>query len=176
VLGVARSIGLEYDEFFAFAYPEPRPAAQESASAKSVRSLLEDIMPSAGRLGRPIPAPASAPTAPSRGAGANRTEIERPGRRVGGEGPVTRRTGGARRRAWGGIAAEGGRRLAAARTRRETTSASCCRLILVLGSEPPSRGEGMDNLRCAARETGGRADRRRLGQSSPTLKKTSCKA
>ena len=75
VLGVARSIGLEYDEFFAFAYPDPRPAAQESASAKSVRSLLEDIMPSAGRLGRPVPAPVSAPTAPSRGEGANREEM-----------------------------------------------------------------------------------------------------
>ncbi len=75
VLGVARSIGLEYDEFFAFAYPDPRPAAQESASAKSVRSLLEDIMPSAGRLGRPVPAPASTPMAPSRGEGANREEM-----------------------------------------------------------------------------------------------------
>ncbi len=58
VLGVARSTGLEYDELFAFAYPEPRSAAQESAAAKSVRSLLEDILPSAGRLGRPVPAPA----------------------------------------------------------------------------------------------------------------------
>ncbi len=75
VLGVARSIGLEYDEFFAFAYPDPRPAAQESASARSVRSLLEDIMPSAGRLGRPVPAPASAPQAPSRGEAANREEM-----------------------------------------------------------------------------------------------------
>jgi transcriptional regulator with XRE-family HTH domain len=74
VLGVARSIGLEYDEFFAFAYPEPRPA-QESASARSVRSLLEDILPSAGRLGRPVPAPASAPAAPSRGEAASREEM-----------------------------------------------------------------------------------------------------
>jgi transcriptional regulator with XRE-family HTH domain len=72
VLGVARSIGLEYDEFFAFAYPEPRPTAQESAAAKSVRSLLEDILPSAGRLGRPV----SAPTAPFRGEGANREMVE----------------------------------------------------------------------------------------------------
>jgi transcriptional regulator with XRE-family HTH domain len=83
VLGVARSIGLEYDELFAFAYPEPRPADQESASARSVRSLVEDILPSAGRLGRPVPAPASAPTAPSRGEAANREEIEGKSRGLG---------------------------------------------------------------------------------------------
>jgi hypothetical protein len=40
-----------------------------------VRSLLEDILPSAGRLGRPVPAPASTPTAPSRGEAANREEM-----------------------------------------------------------------------------------------------------
>jgi transcriptional regulator with XRE-family HTH domain len=75
VLGMARSIGLEYDELFAFAYPEPRPAAQESAAAKSVRFLLEDMLPSSGRLGRPVPASVSTPTAPSGGEAASREEM-----------------------------------------------------------------------------------------------------
>jgi transcriptional regulator with XRE-family HTH domain len=75
VLGVARSIGLEYDEFFAFAYPEPRATAQESAAAKSVRSLLEDILPSAGRLGRPVSEAARSTPVPSPNEAANRDEM-----------------------------------------------------------------------------------------------------
>jgi transcriptional regulator with XRE-family HTH domain len=45
VLGVARAIGLEYDEFFAFAYPERRAGAAESPAARKIRSMLEDLQP-----------------------------------------------------------------------------------------------------------------------------------
>jgi transcriptional regulator with XRE-family HTH domain len=64
VLGVARSIGMRYDEFFAFAYPQENPPQEESPAARSVRLLLEDIRPSGSRLARPVatadgePAPA----------------------------------------------------------------------------------------------------------------------
>lgn len=54
VLGVARSIGLGYDEFFAFAYPERRSPEEESAAARSVRALLEDIRPTSRRPARPF--------------------------------------------------------------------------------------------------------------------------
>lgn len=57
VLGVARSIGMRYDEFFAFAYPQENPPQEESPAARSVRSLLEDIRPSGNRLARPVPEP-----------------------------------------------------------------------------------------------------------------------
>jgi hypothetical protein len=43
VLGVVRSIGLGYDEFFAFAYPNRRAAGEETAAAQRIRSLLEDL-------------------------------------------------------------------------------------------------------------------------------------
>lgn len=52
VLGVARSIGLGYDEFFAFAYPAQRSPEEESAAARSVRTLLEDIVPTSRRPSR----------------------------------------------------------------------------------------------------------------------------
>jgi transcriptional regulator with XRE-family HTH domain len=45
VLGVARALGLEYEELFAFAYPDrpvPRP---ESASAHRIRTMLENLRP-----------------------------------------------------------------------------------------------------------------------------------
>ena len=45
VLGVAKALGLEYEELFAFAYPDrpvPRP---ESASARRIRTLLEGLRP-----------------------------------------------------------------------------------------------------------------------------------
>ncbi len=74
VLGVARSIGLEYDEFFAFAYPEPRPAAEESAAARNVRSVLETMRPSARRLERAVSEAAKITPAPPRSEAANREE------------------------------------------------------------------------------------------------------
>ena len=74
VLGVARSIGLEYDEFFAFAYPEPRPAAEKSAAARNVRTLLENIRPSVRRLERVISEAAQNAPAPPRGEAANQEE------------------------------------------------------------------------------------------------------
>lgn len=49
VLAVARSIGLEYEEFFAFAYPERSSPKPESASARKLRSMLEDLRPSRAR-------------------------------------------------------------------------------------------------------------------------------
>ena len=60
VLGAARAIGLEYDEFFAFAYPDLRPLERESEAARRIRSMLEDLRPSGSRLGRPAP-PQEAP-------------------------------------------------------------------------------------------------------------------
>lgn len=43
VLAVARAIGLEYEEFFAFAYPERSSSKPESAAARKLRSMLEDL-------------------------------------------------------------------------------------------------------------------------------------
>src|SRR3954468_22166445 len=48
VLGVARALGLEYEELFAFLYPA-RPAPRpESDAARRIRSMLEDLMPHGG--------------------------------------------------------------------------------------------------------------------------------
>jgi transcriptional regulator with XRE-family HTH domain len=49
VLAVARAIGLEYEEFFAFAYPERSAPKPESASARKLRSMLEDLRPPRGQ-------------------------------------------------------------------------------------------------------------------------------
>ena len=64
VLGAARAIGLEYDEFFAFAYPDLRLSDRESEAARKIRSMLEDLRPLGSRLGRSVPAPAEAPPPP----------------------------------------------------------------------------------------------------------------
>jgi transcriptional regulator with XRE-family HTH domain len=61
VLGAARAIGLEYDEFFAFAYPDLRPPGRESEAARKIRSMLEDLRPLGNRLGRAVPPPAELP-------------------------------------------------------------------------------------------------------------------
>ncbi|HEV8583179.1 MAG TPA: helix-turn-helix transcriptional regulator [Thermoanaerobaculia bacterium] len=69
ILGIVRVIGLEYDEFFDFAYPERRAAGTRSAAAQRLDSLLEDLRPSGFRSApaaeeRPAPrrqAPAMAP-------------------------------------------------------------------------------------------------------------------
>jgi transcriptional regulator with XRE-family HTH domain len=63
VLGAARAIGLEYDELFAFAYPDLRPPERESDAARRIRFMLEDLRPSGSRLGRPAP-PQEAPPPP----------------------------------------------------------------------------------------------------------------
>jgi transcriptional regulator with XRE-family HTH domain len=50
VLSVARAIGLEYEEFFAFAYPERSSSSQpESGAARKIRTMLEDLQPSRPR-------------------------------------------------------------------------------------------------------------------------------
>lgn len=49
VLAVARAIGLEYEEFFAFAYPDRFSPKAESDSARKIRSMLEDLRPSSSR-------------------------------------------------------------------------------------------------------------------------------
>jgi transcriptional regulator with XRE-family HTH domain len=54
VLAVARAIGLEYDEFFALAYPDRRPAGTESPAARKIASMLEDLRPVGSR---PAPSP-----------------------------------------------------------------------------------------------------------------------
>jgi transcriptional regulator with XRE-family HTH domain len=64
VLGAARAIGLEPDEFFAFAYPELRPPDLESAAARKIRSMLEDLRPLGSRLMRPAPEPVQAAPPP----------------------------------------------------------------------------------------------------------------
>lgn len=56
VLGVARAIGLEYEEFWAFAYPERPVPKPESESARKIRAMLEDLRP------RPPEPPAAAPS------------------------------------------------------------------------------------------------------------------
>ncbi|HEV8582665.1 MAG TPA: helix-turn-helix transcriptional regulator [Thermoanaerobaculia bacterium] len=64
ILGIARVIGLEYDEFFDFAYPERRAAGAESAAARRIRTLLEDLHPSGFRAAQSAeekPAPPPAP-------------------------------------------------------------------------------------------------------------------
>lgn len=44
VLGITRSLGLEYHELFSFAYPE-RQTGAESAAAQKIRSLLDTLAP-----------------------------------------------------------------------------------------------------------------------------------
>jgi len=61
VLGAARAIGLEYDEFFAFAYPDLRPPERESEAARKIRSMLEDLRPPGRRPGYSAPAPVETP-------------------------------------------------------------------------------------------------------------------
>ncbi|HEV2852150.1 MAG TPA: hypothetical protein VHC97_05030 [Thermoanaerobaculia bacterium] len=51
VLSVARAIGLEYEEFFAFAYPERSSPRPESEAARKLRSMLEDLRPPRSRGG-----------------------------------------------------------------------------------------------------------------------------
>lgn len=63
VLGAARAIGLEHDEFFSFAYPELRPAEKESPAARKIRSMLEDLQPLGRRPASPAPQPEEAPAA-----------------------------------------------------------------------------------------------------------------
>ena len=62
VLGAARAIGLEYDEFFAFAYPDLRPPGQESDAARRIRFMLEDLRPLGKRRVQPVPAPVETPS------------------------------------------------------------------------------------------------------------------
>jgi transcriptional regulator with XRE-family HTH domain len=56
VLGIARALGLEYNELFSFAYPE-RQMGPESASAQKVRSLLDGLAPPKKRTEAPAAAP-----------------------------------------------------------------------------------------------------------------------
>jgi transcriptional regulator with XRE-family HTH domain len=49
VLSVARAIGLEYEEFFAFAYPERSSSHPESEAARKIRTMLEDLRPPRSR-------------------------------------------------------------------------------------------------------------------------------
>lgn len=51
VLSVARAIGLEYEEFFAFAYPGRSAPRPESEAARKLRSMLEDLQPPRSRGG-----------------------------------------------------------------------------------------------------------------------------
>src|SRR3954465_4566515 len=56
VLGVARALGLEYEELFATAYPGRPDSRQESESARKIRSMLEDLRPRATRAASKAPA------------------------------------------------------------------------------------------------------------------------
>jgi transcriptional regulator with XRE-family HTH domain len=53
VLGVARAIGLEYEEFWSFAYPDRPSPKPESEAARKIRSMLEDLSP--GKRSKPSP-------------------------------------------------------------------------------------------------------------------------
>lgn len=53
VLGVARAIGLEYEEFWSFAYPDRPSPKPESEAARKIRSMLEDLSP--GKRAKPEP-------------------------------------------------------------------------------------------------------------------------
>jgi transcriptional regulator with XRE-family HTH domain len=52
VLGIARALGLEYNEIFRFAYPELQ-MGPESASAEKIRSLLAGLAPPKKRTQAP---------------------------------------------------------------------------------------------------------------------------
>jgi transcriptional regulator with XRE-family HTH domain len=49
VLGIARTLGLGYNELFSFAYPE-RQTGSESAAAQKIRSLLDSLSPPRKRM------------------------------------------------------------------------------------------------------------------------------
>ena len=55
MLGVARAIGLEYEEFFAIVYPNRPSSKPESEAARKIRSMLEDLRPAM----EPAPRPAA---------------------------------------------------------------------------------------------------------------------
>lgn len=54
VLGIARALGLDYSELFAFCYPEGS-APEPSESARKIRSLLEGLQPPKRRPAPPPP-------------------------------------------------------------------------------------------------------------------------
>jgi transcriptional regulator with XRE-family HTH domain len=58
LLGVARALGLEYEEFIAIAYPGRLVAKPESEAARKIHSMLEDLRPKAAL-------PAKAPADPA---------------------------------------------------------------------------------------------------------------
>jgi transcriptional regulator with XRE-family HTH domain len=58
VLGIARALGLEYSELFAFAYPS-QSKEPESASSQKIRSVLDGLAPPKKRNSPPPPAPSS---------------------------------------------------------------------------------------------------------------------
>lgn len=53
VMGVARALGLEYEELFAFAYPERPVPKSESEAARKIRSMLEDLRPMGATTAKP---------------------------------------------------------------------------------------------------------------------------
>ena len=82
VLGIVRAVGLGYDEFFAFAYPERRAVGEETATARRIRTLLKDLQPASIRAApRPEERPALARPAPAAEA-VNRDELLRDLREV----------------------------------------------------------------------------------------------
>jgi transcriptional regulator with XRE-family HTH domain len=54
LLGTARVIGLTYEEFFAFAYPNRHALQNPSEAARRIMSMLEDLRPH--QMGAPAPA------------------------------------------------------------------------------------------------------------------------
>jgi len=49
VLGVARALGLEYEELFAIVYPSQPGPKPESDAARKIRMMLEDLRPQPAR-------------------------------------------------------------------------------------------------------------------------------
>jgi hypothetical protein len=65
VLGIVRAVGLGYDEFFAFAYPERRAVGEETATARRIRTLLKDLHPPGIRAAPPAEERPAAPSRPA---------------------------------------------------------------------------------------------------------------
>lgn len=61
ILGVARAIGLEYEEFFSFAYPGRLTPGPESESARRIRSMLSDLRPGARPMSKSVSEAAPGP-------------------------------------------------------------------------------------------------------------------
>ncbi len=52
VLGVARALGLEYDELFAIVYPSRLESRPQSDAARKIHAMLEDLRPQTVKIAK----------------------------------------------------------------------------------------------------------------------------